>query len=98
MLFRSQGRGFSYPPAAIFLTLLPSLLPFGFALLTWDFLCLILFSVVTYLWIVMILQRDPSFPEFVRVFLGALIAPVLWAFPYHHLILRFFSSLRWPSG
>jgi len=82
-----ENVGFPYPPAALYPTLLFSLIPYGFAIPAWDLFCLFLMAGILYAWIVLIWRRQPSFPEFVALAAGAFIAPCLWAFFSHHLIV-----------
>jgi hypothetical protein len=79
--------GFTYPPLAIFVTLIPALVPLGFALLLWTFLSVLMLAITLYLWMDLLLDGPPEFPDFALSFVMIGIAPVIWSFWLHQLTM-----------
>lgn len=79
--------GFTYPPVALFVVWMPSLLPYGFALIAWTLLCLLMFTVSLYLWMDLLLDGKPDLAEYALALVASVTAPVAWSFWLHQLTM-----------
>ena len=94
-MLRMPDAGLPTPPGAIFLTLIPSLLPYGFACLAWSVICLVMLMVTVYWWAGLLLKDEPTLPQLASFTIIAAIAPVIWSFWCHQLTIPtlFFATL-----
>jgi len=79
--------GFTYPPIALFVVWLPSLLPLGFALIAWTLLCLLMLTASLYLWMDLFLGETPDLPEYALALVLTATAPTAWSFWLHQLTM-----------
>jgi len=87
--------GFAYPPIALLIMWIPSLIPWGFSLIFWSLCCYFMLTWSVYAWFDLLTGSTPDFEEFVWCFLLACIAPVFWSFWLHQLTMPvfFFATL-----
>jgi hypothetical protein len=87
--------GFPYPPWAFLITSFFSIFDVGTACLLWSLLSLLLYMASIYLLTVIIFEKEGGFVLFPKIALAAALAPCLWSFIDHHLmmVLLFFITL-----